>query len=94
MSKVPQELFELMDEIVHTESLGRLSDITDQTPWLLEASATAWNELEDEVISDRLASIKMTLMKIVFRNIKSALPASSDICEPGVECFRRPPATP
>lgn len=73
MSKIPQELFELMDEIVHTESLGRLSDITDQTLWLLEASANAWNELEDEEPSDRLASIKMTLMKIVFNNIKSAM---------------------
>jgi len=83
MSKVPQELFELMDEIVHTESLGRLSDITDQTPWLLEASATAWNELEDEVISDRLASIKMTLMKIVFRNIKSAMDIKTRFDEVG-----------
>ena len=83
MSKVPPELFELMDEIVHTESLGRLSDITDQTPWLLEASATAWNELEDEVISDRLASIKMTLMKIVFRNIKSAMDIKTRFDEVG-----------
>ena len=83
MSKIPQELFELMDEIVHTESLGRLSDITDQTPWLLEASATAWNELEDEVISDRLASIKMTLMKIVFRNIKSAMDIKTRFDEVG-----------
>lgn len=83
MSKIPQELFELMDEIVHTESLGRLSDITDQTPWLLEASATAWNELEDEETSDRLASIKMTLMKIVFSNIKSAMDIKTRFDEVG-----------
>ena len=83
MSKIPQELFELMDEIAHTESLGRLSDISDQAPWLLEASATAWNDLEDEEPSDRLASIKMTLMKIVFSNIKSAMDIKTRFDEVG-----------